>query len=95
MVIAKENKELFWLATFLKEESLIYNDNQNIFHQEKDLVFQSRTKHILMRFHLIAELISDGTLSLQKLLGTKNLVDMLTKFGLMNKLKLFMDLVSY
>lgn len=56
----------------------------------KESVFHNRTKHIEMRFSFIHELISDGTLNLKKIPGTKNPIDMFTKVVTVEKLKLWM-----
>ncbi|GKD74618.1 hypothetical protein Tco_1332900 [Tanacetum coccineum] len=42
----------------------------------------------LIRYHYIRELVSEGTLSLKKILGAKNPADMLTKVVTTQKLKL-------
>ncbi|GJT02053.1 hypothetical protein Tco_0823222 [Tanacetum coccineum] len=47
--------------------------------KELNPVFHSRTNHIKIRYHYIRELVSERTLSLKKILGAKNPVDMLTK----------------
>ncbi|GKG40441.1 hypothetical protein Tco_0467218, partial [Tanacetum coccineum] len=51
-------------------------------------VFHGRTKHIKIRYHYIREMVSEGTLSLKKILGAKNPVDMRTKVVTMEKLML-------
>ncbi|GJR25595.1 hypothetical protein Tco_1101827 [Tanacetum coccineum] len=85
MAIAEAGKELAWLKNFLKEldraqtECVQYRDNQSAIHLAKNPVFHGRTKHIKIRYHYIRELVSEGTLSLKKILGAKNPVDMLTK----------------
>nr|GEU77194.1 retrovirus-related Pol polyprotein from transposon TNT 1-94 [Tanacetum cinerariifolium] len=53
-----------------------------------NLVFHGRTKHIKIRYHYIRELVSEGMLSLKKILGEKNPADMLTKVVTTKKLKL-------
>ncbi|GKA11040.1 hypothetical protein Tco_0690473, partial [Tanacetum coccineum] len=57
-------------------------------HLAKNLAFNGRTKHIKIRYHYIRELVSKGTLSLKKIIGTKNPADMLTKVVTTEKLKL-------
>ncbi|GJU81968.1 hypothetical protein Tco_1284333 [Tanacetum coccineum] len=57
-------------------------------HLGKIIVFHGRTKHIKIRYHYIQELVSDGALSLKKILRAKNHVDMLTKVVATKKLKL-------
>ncbi|GKE84492.1 hypothetical protein Tco_1558234 [Tanacetum coccineum] len=53
-----------------------------------NLVFHGRMKHIKIRYQYIRELVSEGTLSLKKILGAKNPADMLTKVVTTKKLKL-------
>ncbi|GJU08384.1 retrovirus-related pol polyprotein from transposon TNT 1-94 [Tanacetum coccineum] len=57
-------------------------------HLAKNPVFHGRTKHITIRYHYIRELVSEGTLSLKKILGEKNPAYMLTKVVTTEKLKL-------
>nr|GEZ48096.1 retrovirus-related Pol polyprotein from transposon TNT 1-94 [Tanacetum cinerariifolium] len=91
---AEAGKELVWLKNFLEEldraqtEYVLFCDNQNAIHLMKNPGFHSRTKHIKIRYHYIRELVSEGTLSLKKILRAKNLADMLTKVVTTEKLKL-------
>ena len=52
-------------------------------------MFHSRTKDIQLRYHFIQSLLENGELTLKKVLGSKNPVDMLTKMVVMDKLKLW------
>ncbi|GJZ80925.1 retrovirus-related pol polyprotein from transposon TNT 1-94 [Tanacetum coccineum] len=94
MAIAEAGKELVWLKNFLEEldraqtECVLFCDNQSAIHLAKNPVFHGRTKHIKIRYHYIRELVSEGTLSLKKILGAKNPADMLTKVVTTKKLKL-------
>ncbi|GJR87473.1 retrovirus-related pol polyprotein from transposon TNT 1-94 [Tanacetum coccineum] len=94
MLIAEAGKELVWLKNFLEEldraqtECVLFCDNQSAIHLMKNPVFHGRTKHIKIRYHYIRELVSEGTLSLKKILGAKNPADMLTKVVTTEKLKL-------
>ena len=69
-------------------EIALYSDNHSVIHLAKNSVFHTRMKHIQLRYHFIRELISNGTLSLNKILGSNNPVDMLTKVVANEKLKL-------
>nr|GEV00180.1 retrovirus-related Pol polyprotein from transposon TNT 1-94 [Tanacetum cinerariifolium] len=94
MAIAEADKELVWLENFLEEldksqtECFLFCDNQSVIHLAKNPVFYDRTKHIKTRYHYIRELVSEWMLSLKKILGAKNPVDMLTKVVTTEKLKL-------
>ncbi|KAD5961972.1 hypothetical protein E3N88_13445 [Mikania micrantha] len=85
MAAAEASKELIWLKNFLEElgkkqpDSPLYCDNQSAIHLGKNPVFHGKTKHIQLRYHFIRGLISDGTLMLEKIRGTDNPADMLTK----------------
>ncbi|GKC72575.1 retrovirus-related pol polyprotein from transposon TNT 1-94, partial [Tanacetum coccineum] len=94
MAIAEAGKELVWLKNFLEEldraqtECVLFCDNQSAIHLMKNPVVHGRTKHIKIRYHYIRELVSEGTLSLKKILGAKNPIDMLTKVVTTEKLML-------
>ncbi|GJY12254.1 retrovirus-related pol polyprotein from transposon TNT 1-94 [Tanacetum coccineum] len=94
MAIAEAGKELVWLKNFLKEldraqtECVLFCDNQSAIDLAKNLVFHGQTKHIKIRYHYIRELVSEGTLSLKKILEAKNPAYMLTKVVTTEKLKL-------
>ncbi|KAD4982213.1 hypothetical protein E3N88_18884 [Mikania micrantha] len=94
MAATKASKELIWLNNFLEElgkkqpDSPLYCDNQSAIHLGKNPVLHGKTKHIQLRYHFIRGLISDGTLMLEKIRGTENPADMLTKVVTLDKLKL-------
>lgn len=93
MAISEASKEMIWLKNFLEElgkkqgDNALYSDSQSAIHLAKNPVFHARTKHIQLRYHFIRELISDGTLSLKKILGSRNPADMLTKVVTKEKLE--------
>ena len=94
MAISEASKEMIWLKNSLEElgkkqaDSALYSDSQSAIHLAKNPVFHARTKHIQLRYHFTRELISNGTLSLKKILGSRNPADMLTKVVTSEKLKL-------
>ena len=85
---------MVWLEFFLKEldkeqnNSVLFCDSQSAIHLAKNPIFHSRMKHIQLKYHFIRGLIEDGTMLLEKIKGTKNLADMLTKVVTREKLKL-------
>ena len=94
MAAAKVGKELIWLKNFMAEldkkqkDWPLYCDNQSAIYLAKNPVLHGRTKHIKLRYHFIRELISDGYMQFEKIHGSKNPADMLTKVVTLEKLKL-------
>ncbi|GJW41309.1 hypothetical protein Tco_0067154 [Tanacetum coccineum] len=76
------------MSTTKAEYMAIAEAGKDAIHLVKNPVFYGRTKHIKIRYHYIRELVSEGTLSLKKILGAKNHADMLTKVVTTEKLKL-------
>ncbi|WVZ04917.1 hypothetical protein V8G54_018263 [Vigna mungo] len=94
VALTEASKELIWLQGlltelgFIQEMSILHSDSQSAIHLAKNSAFHSRTKHIDVRYHFIRSLLEDGVLTLRKILGSKNLADMLTKVVTIDKLKL-------
>ena len=94
IAISEAAKEMIWLKNFLNElgkeqdDAPMFSDSQSAISLAKNPVFHSRCKHIQLRYHFIRELINDGDLSLLKILGSKNLANMLTKAVTTDKLRL-------
>nr|GFB87547.1 retrovirus-related Pol polyprotein from transposon TNT 1-94 [Tanacetum cinerariifolium] len=92
--VGEAGKELVWLKNFLEEldraqtKCVLFCDYQSAIHLVKNPVFHGRTKHIKIRYHYIQKLVSEGTLSLKKILKAKNPAYMLTKEVTTKKLKL-------
>ena len=61
------------------DELTIYEDNQSAIKMMKIPQFHGRAKHIGIKFHLIRELFSDGTVQLQYCPTEHMTADMLTK----------------
>lgn len=94
VAVTEASKEMIWLQGLLEElgkeqeNSTLYSDSQSAIHLAKNSAFHSRTKHIDRRYHFIRTLLEDGTLKLEKIKGSKNPADMLTKMVTIDKLKL-------
>ena len=94
IAVTEASKELIWLQGFLKElgkerdNSVLHCDSQSAIHLAKNPIFHSRTKHIQVRYHFIRSLLEDGMISLEKISGSQNPVDILTKVVTIDKLKL-------
>ena len=62
-----------------QNNSVLFCDSQSAIHLAKNPVFHVRTKHIQLKYHFIKSLIEEGTLLLEKIRGTENPADMMTK----------------
>ena len=88
------SKEMIWLQSLLtelglkQEKNVLYSDSQSATHLAKNSTFYSRTKHIRLRYHFIRSLLEDEVLKLEKIQGSKNSTDMLTKTVTIEKLML-------
>ena len=67
---------------------ILHNDSQSAIYLTKNLIFHLKSKHLQMRYHFIHYLVKDELLILEKIYGSKNLADMLTKGVIIEKLKL-------
>ena len=87
-------KEMIWLHGFLdelgkkKEMGILHNDNQSAIFLAKNLAFHSKSKHIQTKYYFICYLIEDKLVILDKICGSKNPTNMLTKGITIEKLKL-------
>ncbi|PON61539.1 hypothetical protein PanWU01x14_144550 [Parasponia andersonii] len=94
VAVTDASKELIWLQSFLEElsqnygKSTLHCDSQSVIHLAKNPVYHARTKHIQVRYHFIRSALEDGVLVLEKIPGSKNPADMLTKTVTIDKLKL-------
>ena len=100
VAITKAGKEMIWLHGFLdelgkkQEMGILHSDSQSTIFLAKNLVFHSKSKHIQTKYHFFCYLIEDKLVILEKICGSKNLVDMLTKGVTIEKLKLCADSIG-
>ena len=94
-VVATEAvKEMIWLHGFLdeldkkQEMGILHSDSQSAIFLAKNLAFHSKSMHIQRKYHFIHYLDEDKVVILEKIYGSKNLADMLTKGVTIKKLKL-------
>ena len=86
--------EMIWLHGFLdelgkkQEMSILHSDSQSTIFLAKNSVFHSKSKHIQTKYHFICYLVEDKLVILEKICGSKNLADMLSKGITIEKLKL-------
>ena len=94
VAVTEASKEMIWLQGLLtelgfkQEKNVLHSDSQSAIHLAKNSAFHSRTKHIALRYHFIRSLLEDDVLKLEKIPGSKNPADMLTKTVTVQKLEL-------
>ncbi|RVW64113.1 Retrovirus-related Pol polyprotein from transposon TNT 1-94 [Vitis vinifera] len=87
-------KEMIWLHGFLdelgkkQEMGILHSDSQSAICLAKNSAFHSKSKHIQKKYHFIRYLVEDKLVILEKIFGSKNPTDMLTKGVTIEKLKL-------
>ena len=69
--------------------SILHSNSQNAIFLAKNSVFNSKSKYIQTKYHFIRYLVEDKLVILEKICGSKNLADMLTKGVTIEKLKLY------
>ena len=85
---------MIWLHGFLdelgkKQERTFYIMTVKVqFFFAKNSAFHSKSKHIRTKYNFIRYLVEDKLVILKKICGSKNLVNMLTKGVIIEKLKL-------
>ena len=92
--MTKASTEMIWLQSLLVElrftrvMNVLHSDNQNAIDLAKNSIFHSNTKHIPLRYHFIRSLLEDRVLTLMKIQGNMNSIDMLTKTVIIKRLEL-------
>ena len=90
----KTGKEMIWLHGFLdelgkkQEMGILISDSQSAIFLAKNSTFHSKSKHMQTKYHFIRYLVEDKLVILEKICGSKNLAEMLTKGVTIEKLKL-------
>ena len=85
VAVTEASKEIIWLQSFLTEMGLkqgkgvLYYDHQSAIHLAKNPIYHTRTKHIQVMYHFIRSALEDGVLVLEKILGSLNLINMLSQ----------------
>ena len=67
---------------------ILHNDSHSAIFLTKNSTFHSKSKHIQTKYHFIRYLVEDKLVILEKICGSKNPADMLTKGVTIEKLKL-------
>jgi hypothetical protein len=85
-------KEVLWMKNFLQELDMkqekytLFCDSQRAIHLAKNLSIHSQTKHIVVRYHWIRDVVSSKLMHLEKIHTDKNGSDMMTKILLKDKM---------
>ena len=86
---------MIWLYGFLdelgkkQEMGILHSNSQSAIFLAKNSDFHSKSKHIQTKYHFIRYLVEDKLVILEKIYGSKNSTDMLTKGVTIEKLKLY------
>ena len=67
---------------------ILHSDTQSAIFLAKNSAFHSKSKHIQMRYYFIRYVVEDKLVILEKISGSKNPTDMLTKGATIEKLML-------
>ena len=100
VVAIEAGKEMIWLRGFLdklgkkQEMGILHSNSQSAIFLVKNSTFHSKSKHIQTKYHFIYYLVEDKLVILEKICGSKNLTDMLTKGVTIEKLKLYATLIG-
>ncbi|WCJ18000.1 Transposon Ty1-LR1 Gag-Pol polyprotein [Euphorbia peplus] len=100
MALAEAAKEALWLTGLVQELGVeqggveLHCDSQSAIYLAKNQVYHARTKHIVVRYHKIRELIASEEILLLKVHTSENAADMLTKPVTSDKFKHCLDLLD-
>ncbi|KJZ70698.1 hypothetical protein HIM_09922 [Hirsutella minnesotensis 3608] len=86
VALTQSAQEAIWLRSLMKDlchpqagPTVIHEDNKGSIDLANNPQHHSRTKHISLKWHFIREKVAEGTISLNKIEGTKQPADGLTK----------------
>lgn len=100
MAAAEAVKEVIWLRGLVgdlglqQDEAVVFRDSQNAIHLTKNQMYHERTKHIVVRYHFLREVVTQGDIIVKKIGTTENPANMLTKPVLVLKFKHCLDLIG-
>ncbi len=72
IAVTEACKEVLWLQKFLHELDLeqekytLYCDSQSAIHLSKNSTFHAKSKHIVVRYHWIRDVLEEKLLQLEK-----------------------------
>eukprot|EP00253_Pinus_taeda_P025921 PITA_25921 len=86
-------KEAIWLKGLfgefrrLQDSIKLFCDSRSAIHLAKNLAYHSKSKHILIKYHFVRQVINERGVSLEKVHAKENCADMFTKPVLLEKLR--------
>jgi len=63
----------------------VFYDNQSVIHLPRNPSYQSKTKHIVIKYHFVRQVIDEGGVALEKFHIQENCADMFMKPVLLEK----------
>ena len=72
----------------------VFCDNQSSIHLKNNQMFHERTKHIDIKFYFIRDVVSRGTVSVEKIYMDENPSDMMMKPVTGDKFKVCLNLLG-
>ena len=85
---------MIWLQRFTdelvkkQEMGRLYTDTQSFIHLANKSTYDSKTKHIQLKYHFIWSVLEDEQLKLEKIHTSHNSANMLTKVVTKEKMRL-------
>ena len=92
MVASHACKEAIWLRGLLGElgrmqdKVKVFCNSQSVIHFTRNSTYQSKMKHIYVKYHFVREVVDEGGVDLEKVHTKVNSTDMFTKPVLLEKL---------
>ncbi len=78
----------------IQNKATVFCDSQSAIHLTKNQMYHERTKQIDVRYHFIRDIISQGTVVVQKVSTHDNPLDMMTKGVPVSKFRHCLDLIG-
>jgi hypothetical protein len=100
MAAVESVKEAIWLRGLVSDlglqqnETIIFCDSLSTIHLTKNQMYHERTKQINVRYHFLREVVTQGDITLMKIVTAENPADMLTKSVPFFKFKHCLDLIG-
>ena len=86
VVVATNCTNIVWIKQLLKgmreeiiELVILYCDNTSVINISKNLVMHTKTKHIVIKYHYLRELVQDKEVKMEYVNTKEQIVDIFTK----------------